>query len=87
MMVSSGGMTHRLNKLAEAGLISRRSAEADGRSLLVQLTEEGKRRAEHAFREDMAMEAKLLAGLSDDEQKQLADILRRLQITLAPDAT
>lgn len=85
MMVSSGGMTHRLNKLTQAGLIVRRSAEGDGRSLLVELTGEGKRKAEAAFREDMALEARLLAGLSNEEQLQLAALLRRLGHTMAPD--
>lgn len=85
MMVSSGGMTHRLNKLAQAGLITRRAMEEDGRSLLVELTASGRQKAEAAFREDMALEAKLLGGLSDEEQAQLADLLRRLAASLVPD--
>lgn len=84
MMVSSGGMTHRLNKLARAGLIIRQSAEGDGRSLLVELTEAGKQKAEKAFREDMALEAELLKGLSEAEQTQLAGLLRRLAAPLDP---
>ena len=84
MMVSSGGMTHRLNKLTQAGLITRRAATGDARSLLVELTEAGRRKAEAAFREDMALEAELLAGLSDIEQAQLGHLLRRLHATLAP---
>ncbi|KQV82802.1 MarR family transcriptional regulator [Rhizobium sp. Root1220] len=82
MMVSSGGVTHRLNKLALAGLIARRSAEGDGRSLLVELTDVGQHKAEAAFREDMALEAELLRGLPDDEQCQLANLLRRLAASL-----
>jgi len=82
MMVSSGGVTHRLNKLALAGLVARRYAEGDGRSLLVELTDAGEQKAEAAFREDMALEAELLRGLSDDEQTQLADLLRRLAASL-----
>ncbi|AWB08733.1 MarR family transcriptional regulator (plasmid) [Azospirillum humicireducens] len=85
MMVSSGGMTHRLNKLSQAGLIERRPAEEDGRSLLVELSETGRRTAEAAFREDMALEARLLAGLSDAEQEQLAALLRRLEGSLTAD--
>lgn len=83
-MVSSGGMTHRLNKLAQAGLITRCAMEEDGRSLLVELTASGRQKAEAAFREDMALEAKLLGGLSDEEQAQLADLLRRLAASLVP---
>ncbi|WP_342637409.1 hypothetical protein [Rhizobium leguminosarum] len=78
-------MTHRLNKLAQAGLITRRSTEGDGRSLPVELTASGRQKAEAAFREDMAPEAKLLGGLSDEEQAQLTDLLRRLEASLVPD--
>lgn len=85
MMVSSGGMTHRLNKLSQAGLIRRRSAEGDGRSLLVELTTPGRQTAEAAFREDMGLEAKLLDGLSDPDQVQLAALLDRLEALLAQD--
>lgn len=77
-------MTHRLNKLARAGLIVRQSAEGDGRSLLVELTEAGRQKAEKAFREDMALEAELLKGLSEAEQTQLAGLLRRLAAPLDP---
>jgi len=85
MMVSSGGMTHRLGKLVQAGLIERRSAEGDGRSLLVELTDHGRHTAEAAFREDMALEAKLLTGLSNDEQALLASLLSRLEVSLVQD--
>ena len=86
MMVSSGGMTHRLNKLSQEGLINRRPAEEDGRSLLGELREEGRRKAEAAFRDDMALETRLLAGLSDAEQEQLSALLRRLVGTLTTGA-
>jgi DNA-binding MarR family transcriptional regulator len=35
-----------------------------------------------AFREDMVLEAELLRGISDEEQAQLADLLRRLEASL-----
>lgn len=87
MMVSSGGMTHRLGKLVQAGLIARRAAEGDGRSLLVELTDLGRERAEAAFREDMALEARLLEGLTELEQTQLARLLDRLETWLARDGS
>lgn len=82
LMVSSGGMTHRLDRLAKAGLIRRRTSDEDGRSLLVELTEDGARRAEDAFRADMAVEAEILGGLSEDEQRGLADLLRKLALAI-----
>jgi len=82
LMISSGGLTDRLNRLAKAGLIRRAAAEGDGRSLPVELTEEGIKRAKEAFREDMTVEAAMLEGLTEDEQAQLADLLRKLALTI-----
>jgi len=82
LMISSGGLTDRLNRLAKAGLIRRAAAEGDGRSLPVELTEEGIQRAKEAFQEDMAVEAAMLEGLTEDEQTQLAGLLRKLALTI-----
>lgn len=82
MMISSGGLTDRLRRLTGAGFISRPAAEGDGRSLLVELTPEGRWVAERAFRKDMAVEAGLLAGLSEAERRALADLLRKLALSL-----
>lgn len=82
LMISSGGLTDRLNRLAKASLIRRPQTEEDGRSLPVELTEEGRRRTESAFRADMGVEAALLGGLSEDERRQLSDLLRKLLLSL-----
>src|SRR5690606_15794958 len=39
LMISSGGLTHRLDRLEKAGLIRREKSERDGRSMLVALTD------------------------------------------------
>lgn len=85
LMISSGGLTARLNRLEAAGLIRRREAEEDKRSLLVELTEAGRAKAEATFREDMALEKRLLAGLSAHEQEDLAVLLRKLALSLEDD--
>lgn len=82
LMISSGGLTDRLNRLAKAGLIRRAAAEGDGRSLPVELTEDGVGRARAAFREDMAVEAAMLSGLTGEEQEELARLLRKLALTI-----
>ena len=87
LMISSGGLTDRLNRLQKAGLISRPPSPEDRRSLLVQLTDEGRARAEAAFREDMAVEATLLAGLSDADRAALAALLRKLAASIAAATT
>lgn len=78
LMISSGGLTDRLARLEAAGLVARVPSETDARSLLVQLTTEGRKRAEAAFRRDMQVELGILAKLSDIERDQLATLLARL---------
>ncbi|MFN3954770.1 MAG: MarR family winged helix-turn-helix transcriptional regulator [Pararhodobacter sp.] len=78
LMVSSGGMTHRLVRLQRAGLIRRVPSQSDRRSTEVALTDRGRALAEAAIREDMAHEALLLAPLDMGERRQLADLLRKV---------
>jgi DNA-binding MarR family transcriptional regulator len=84
LMISSGGLTDRLSRLEKAGLVTRPVAEKDGRSLPVQLTAEGRRRAEAAFREDMTVEAAMLGALTRDEQEMLSRLLAKLAASIAP---
>lgn len=83
LMISSGGLTDRLRRLAQAGLVSRPAAEEDGRSLLVELTEEGRAKAERVFRKDMEIEMGMLAMLDESERGRLADLLRKLSHAIA----
>lgn len=83
LMISSGGLSDRLNRLQRAGLIGREPSPDDGRSLLVLLTPEGKKRTETAFREDMDVERDLVAGLDDHELNELASLLAKLASSIA----
>ncbi|KXF75506.1 MarR family transcriptional regulator [Paramesorhizobium deserti] len=78
LMISSGGLTHRLDRLEKAGLVRREKSSSDGRSVLVALTETGVARAEEAFRMDMANESRFLQVLDRQEREALADLLRKL---------
>lgn len=82
LMISSGGLTARLDRLAKAGLIRRTVADGDGRSLPVELTAKGRKSAEDAFRADMAIEAQLLAGLSAAQRQHLSELLRALSLSV-----
>lgn len=82
LMISSGGLTDRLDRLEKAGLIRRPADSADARSLPVELTQEGRIRAEAAFREDMQVEAELLGALSDEELLDLSRLLKKLVLSL-----
>ncbi len=78
LMITSGGLTDRLNRLEKKGFIERIVSETDRRSALVQLTRHGLKTINAAFAEDMAVEAELLRALGNDERRQLATLLARL---------
>jgi DNA-binding MarR family transcriptional regulator len=78
LMLSSGGLTHRLIRLERAGLITRAPSPVDGRSLLVELTRKGKNVAEKALRAGMAVEQQILEGLSPEARRRISSALREL---------
>lgn len=78
LMLSSGAMTNRLDRLEQAGLIQRRPDPADRRGTLVVLTPVGLTLIDAAVAEHVANERRLLTPLTADEQVQLAGLLRKL---------
>jgi DNA-binding MarR family transcriptional regulator len=81
-LVTSGAITQRLDRLEERGLITRGRSDADGRAVVVTLTEEGRTALDHALPDHLETERDLLAGLSADERDQLAGLLRRWLVAL-----
>jgi hypothetical protein len=77
-MISSGGLTARLDRLEGAGLIRRRAAGDDARSVIVELTRDGRKKIEGAFRADMEIENRMVSGLSENERAELVRLLRKL---------
>jgi DNA-binding MarR family transcriptional regulator len=86
LMVTSGGMTKRLNALADRGLIRREPDPADRRSTAVALTPEGKRLVEAALAEHVANERRLLGELTSKDRAELARLLERLALCLGDEA-
>ncbi|MER6972540.1 MarR family transcriptional regulator [Nocardioides sp. NPDC000445] len=79
-LVTSGTMTNRVDRLASRGLVERLPDPADRRGVLVRLTPDGKATVDSAFEALLAAEREFLDGLSDDQQSQLTDLLRRLLV-------
>lgn len=77
-LVTSGTMTNRIDRLAEAGLVARHPDPLDRRGVLVQLTDRGVAVADAALTDLLAHERELLAGLNADQQTALATLLRVL---------
>lgn len=82
LMITSGGMSQRLNKLESRGLIRRMDGMGDKRSVPVELTQAGADTARAAFRDDMVLEAELLGGLTELERTHLAELLSKLMTSL-----
>ncbi|ATY32102.1 MarR family winged helix-turn-helix transcriptional regulator [Sphingomonas psychrotolerans] len=80
--ISSGGLTARLNRLEVARMIRRPAASDDKRSVFVELSPKGRGLVEQAFRSEMALQARLLAGLADKEQWVLSTLLKKLEATM-----
>ena len=84
MMLSSGGMTKRLDRLAAAGLIERRPDPKDRRGILVKLTDRGKATIDRLLPIHLANEQRLLASLTPAQQGTLDQLLRLLLGGLEP---
>jgi len=78
VILSSGGMTKRLDGLEAAGLIERRPDPADRRGRLVALTPKGKQLVDRAVVDHLANQERLLAALSIADRRKLGDLLRKL---------
>jgi len=76
--LSSAAMTNRLDRLEEAGLVKRVRDPEDRRSVLVELTAKGKKLYERSVETQAAKESIVAAALSEREQQQLNDLLRKL---------
>jgi DNA-binding MarR family transcriptional regulator len=82
VMLSSGAMTNRLDRLESAGLIRRAPDPADRRAILVQLTPKGRKLIESAIGVHAKNGARLVAGISARERRMLAGLLRELLLSL-----
>ena len=77
-LLSSGGTTKRLDRLADEGLVERRADPHDRRGTLVRLTRRGKAIIDRALQTHLENERRLLHVLSRDEQRTLEGLLRTL---------
>src|SRR3954451_19875580 len=81
-LLTSGGTTKRLDRLAEAGLGGRRPDPDDRRGILVRLTRGGRSLIDRAMPVHLANQERLLAGLDEGERRTLRDLLRKLLVGL-----
>jgi len=77
-MMSSGGMTNRIDRLQQAGWVERRPNPEDGRGTLVALTQAGFELIDEAVTMHVENQRAVLSVLTNAEQRQLAKLLAKL---------
>ena len=78
VILSSGAMTNRLDRLEAMGLVERQPDPTDRRGRLVALTDRGRDLVDTAVVDHLDNEQKLLGALDAGEREQLAGLLRKL---------
>ncbi|MGM3162634.1 MarR family winged helix-turn-helix transcriptional regulator [Dickeya undicola] len=78
LMMSSGGMTNRIDRLEQAQWVMRHSNPQDRRGTLVTLTKQGQELMDTLVTLHIDNERQALASLNDDEQQQLNRLLKKL---------
>lgn len=82
MMVSSGTMTNRVDRLEAAGWVERIPDEFDRRGTLIQLTDKGFDLIEEAVTAHVANEHRILSALDESDRDALARLLSKLLVSL-----
>jgi len=83
-MVTSSAVTKRVDRLEEAGLVTRSVCPDDARARRVRLTDRGLGVIDQLVGAHVANEQRLVSGLTEPERAQLAGLLRRWAQSLDP---
>jgi DNA-binding MarR family transcriptional regulator len=78
LMLTSGGMTGRLDRLERAGLVTRSPDPADRRALVITLTDQGRAALDGAVAAGLDVQREVLDRLPARRRTQLATLLREL---------
>jgi DNA-binding MarR family transcriptional regulator len=82
VLVNSATMTERLTRLERRGLVLRTRSDRDRRSVSVGLTEAGLALIDGAVTDLLAVESRLLDGLTETDKRALARLLAKLAVGL-----
>jgi DNA-binding MarR family transcriptional regulator len=74
-MITTGGMTKRLDRLEAAGLVTRHASEADGRGRVIRLTDRGREVIDAAVTAHAENERRLLAQVPEADRAALQRML------------
>ncbi len=82
LLVSSGAMTNRLDRLEEDGLVTRVPDPDDRRRIKVALTTRGAELIDQAMDEHTALLRGAFAGIDEDQRRDLEQLLRSVLVKL-----
>ncbi|MFI2644453.1 MarR family winged helix-turn-helix transcriptional regulator [Streptomyces sp. NPDC018610] len=85
-LVSSAGVTLRMDRLEKDGLIVRERDADDRRVVYSRLTDAGLAKVDTVFADHLDNERRMLAGLSPSECRQLARLLGKLERSIVDSA-
>lgn len=77
LLLSKAGMSGRLSRLQQRGLVADEPDERDGRGKLLRLTDAGRRVVDGVIRDHAAAEREALGPLTDEERRHLIRLLRQ----------
>ncbi|EAA6843831.1 MarR family transcriptional regulator [Salmonella enterica subsp. enterica serovar Pensacola] len=78
ILISSGGLSNRINRLEEKKYIVRIPDPSDRRGVIVRITPEGRKLTLEAVVTHVAIEEALIQGLDIEDREQLARLLKKL---------
>ncbi|MER7443426.1 MarR family winged helix-turn-helix transcriptional regulator [Micromonospora avicenniae] len=84
MLVTTGAVTKRVDRLIARGLVSRSVSAADARGRVVGLTSAGVTLTDQLIEKHLANEEAMLRGLTDNDRRALEHLLATLARTVTP---
>jgi DNA-binding MarR family transcriptional regulator len=87
LMLSSAGVTSRLDRLERRGLVARQPDPSDRRGIIVELTDTGLALVDDAVAAKTQADRQLLGRLDPQDVEALEGLLRRLLVVLEPPAS
>jgi MarR family 2-MHQ and catechol resistance regulon transcriptional repressor len=83
ILLSSGGVTYTIDRLAEKGLVERQECKSDRRAKYAVLTPKGTELIKRMFKEQAQRIEGVMSVLSAREQEELTEGLRKLGLAVA----
>jgi len=84
LMLSSAGITGRLDRLERRGFVKRSRHPSDRRGVLVAMTDAGRKALDQAISYDAESEAAVVANLTPEDRRVLVALLKKLLTALEP---